>query len=259
MLFFFDIDGTLQAEDDGSIQQSTIDAIATLRRRGHKTFINTGRPRMNVLENITFMGFDGFVYGCGTEIVLDGNTLFRNIVDKDVCTHLAEEILACNAAPLYERSDALFLDNRSRILPQMKSLLDLYRSQGLPMSYMQERDDFSYDKFVIWYDEETDLNRFKEVIKGHFRFVDRGYGFAEMVPEGCGKADGITLITEMLGFDKSETVAFGDSLNDADMLHAAGLGIAMGGAELLAPHADYVTDEIKKDGIAKALQKYRFI
>ena len=41
-LIFFDIDGTLRAEEDGDLPQSTIDAIARARANGHKTFINTG-------------------------------------------------------------------------------------------------------------------------------------------------------------------------------------------------------------------------
>ncbi len=259
MLFFFDIDGTLQAEDDGFIPDSTVKAIAELRSKGHKTFINTGRTAMNVREDITFMGFDGFVYGCGTEMVFDGKTLIRNIVDKELCVSLAEEIYSCNAAPLYERSDAMFIDSRARILQSQQKLLDLYEKQGLPVYDMQSRSDFSYDKFVIWYDENTDLNRFKKLIEGKFRYVDRGFGFAEMVPVGCGKAEGIKAMAKALGADCKDTVAFGDSLNDADMLKAAGLGIAMGGAKLLAPHADYVTDYLKNNGIAKALVKYGFI
>ena len=39
---FFDVDGTLTSEIDGSIPQSTIDAIREARAAGNLMFINTG-------------------------------------------------------------------------------------------------------------------------------------------------------------------------------------------------------------------------
>ena len=55
-------------------------------------------------------------------------------------------------------------------------------------------------------------------------------------------------------------MAFGDSENDASMLRAAGIGVAMGNAtpEALAS-ADYVTDDAEKDGIYNALRHFGVI
>ena len=58
---FFDIDGTLTSEIDGSVPQSTKDAIRRARQNGHLMFINTGRCMQNVEERFREVGFDGYV------------------------------------------------------------------------------------------------------------------------------------------------------------------------------------------------------
>ena len=55
-------------------------------------------------------------------------------------------------------------------------------------------------------------------------------------------------------------MAFGDGENDIDMLHYAGIGVAMGNAsDLVKSNADYVTADIDDDGIEKALKHFGII
>ena len=93
---------------------------------------------------------------------------------------------------------------------------------------MPEDGDWYTDKFVIWYDGESDLEGFQAGLTGKFDYIDRGNGFAEMVPCGCSKATGMEKMVQLLGADRSHVFAVGDSLNDRPMLEAAGTGIAMG-------------------------------
>ena len=63
-----------------------------------------------------------------------------------------------------------------------------------------------------------------------------------------------------LGIPKENTYAFGDGLNDADMLEFCQYGIAVGNAkEALKEIADEVTDDIKDDGIYNSMKKYGLI
>ena len=61
---FFDIDGTLTSEIDGSIPESAVYAIRAARANGNLMFINTGRCFQNVEQRFRDVGFDGFVCGC---------------------------------------------------------------------------------------------------------------------------------------------------------------------------------------------------
>ena len=63
-----------------------------------------------------------------------------------------------------------------------------------------------------------------------------------------------------LGLTREQCIAFGDGGNDVTMLEYAGIGVAMGNAcEEAKATADYVTDDIMKDGLAKALEHFGLI
>ncbi len=96
---FFDIDGTLVTAD-GYCPSSAVDAIRSVRQTGGKTFINTGRTAMNVDASLREIGFDGYIYGCGTEMELDGKTLFHVTQTKACCAKIVSLTRACDVAVL---------------------------------------------------------------------------------------------------------------------------------------------------------------
>ncbi|HBK69858.1 MAG TPA: hypothetical protein DDZ91_14555 [Firmicutes bacterium] len=53
-----------------------------------------------------------------------------------------------------------------------------------------------------------------------------GYNQLVIRPQGVNKGSGLRTLTEILGIDIAETVAFGDWLNDLSMFNEAGLAIA---------------------------------
>lgn len=81
--------------------------------------------------------------------------------------------------------------------------------------------------------------------------------FADILPAGGGKPNGLAEMLKHFGWTKDEAIAFGDGGNDVAMLQYVGLGVAMGNAcDAAKAAADYVTADIDKDGIAKALQHF---
>ena len=73
---FFDIDGTLVSFETHKIPASTQEALKTLRDKGIKIFIATGRPQC-LINNLGDLEFDGYITVNGT---LNGLSLFnRNI------------------------------------------------------------------------------------------------------------------------------------------------------------------------------------
>ena len=81
--------------------------------------------------------------------------------------------------------------------------------------------------------------------------------FCDILPEGGGKPNGLAHTLAHLGLTREQCIAFGDGGNDVTMLEYAGIGVAMGNAcEEAKAAADYVTDDIMKDGLAKALEHF---
>ena len=87
-----------------------------------------------------------------------------------------------------------------------------------------------------------------------------GKKVVEGVPKGFSKATGIQVICEKLGLPHENTYAFGDSVNDLDMLKYVAHGIAMGnGMPEAKAAANYVTDDILEDGIYNACKHFGLI
>ena len=82
----------------------------------------------------------------------------------------------------------------------------------------------------------------------------------DLTLRGESKAKGILELVKHLNRSIQDTVAFGDGRNDIEMLSEVGLGIAMGNAAIEAKHvADFITDDVDKDGIVKALHHFSLL
>lgn len=65
---------------------------------------------------------------------------------------------------------------------------------------------------------------------------------------------GIPLILDYYGASIEDAVAIGDSMNDLNMIHLAGLGISMGNAmQEVRKAADYVAKDIDDNGLSDAI------
>ena len=79
----------------------------------------------------------------------------------------------------------------------------------------------------------------------------------ECVARGIDKGWGIEYLADYYGIPLSQVIAMGDSFNDAAMIKAAGLGVAMGNSpEPIKKLADVVADDNNADGVAKIIEKY---
>ena len=77
---------------------------------------------------------------------------------------------------------------------------------------------------------------------------------------GGGKSAGMQIFLDKYGFNRSESMAFGDGENDKEMLEYAGIGVAMGNAkDSVKAVADYVTDSVDDNGIENALRHFGLI
>ena len=89
-----------------------------------------------------------------------------------------------------------------------------------------------------------------------FAVTHSGAPFLEVLAEGVSKAWGLAKLCELLNIDRSEVLAFGDALNDAEMLAWAGRSVAMGNAESeVMAAANEVTLSNDEDGVAAVLER----
>lgn len=78
----------------------------------------------------------------------------------------------------------------------------------------------------------------------------------EAIPIEAGKKNALAFVLERIGITFSETAAFGDADNDAEMLHASGHGFAMAnGTKHAKEGADYLLPSNDEDGVALGIRK----
>ena len=79
----------------------------------------------------------------------------------------------------------------------------------------------------------------------------------EVMVDGAGKDHALWALCQHLCIDPAEVMAFGDNLNDMDMLRAAGIGVAMGNAlDLVKAEAQLVAPHHNESGLAQILREY---
>lgn len=259
---FFDIDGTLTSEIDGSIPKSAKEAIRHARENHHLMFINTGRCFQNVEQRFRDVGFNGYICGCGTNIYCDGKEVLHISQPHPVIMEILDAARAADVDILFESRNGVCFD-ASRPLTHPDAIRQ--RAAFLDRAYDLTADltspDFSWDKFVIWYRKPEQLDAFRKTSDLYFDCIDRGGTFREFVPYGYSKATGIQFVLDYYGITKENAYALGDSNNDLPMLSYLPNSIAMGNASpaSLKDQVSYVTANSSEDGIYLALKHFDFI
>ncbi|MFC7624080.1 Cof-type HAD-IIB family hydrolase [Microlunatus sp. GCM10028923] len=89
-----------------------------------------------------------------------------------------------------------------------------------------------------------------------FAVTHSGAPFVEILAEGVNKAWAVAKLSDHLGIDRAEVLAFGDAPNDAELLAWAGRGVAMANAHPEArAAATEVTVSNQDDGVAMILER----
>lgn len=123
---------------------------------------------------------------------------------------------------------------------------------------MFERD---WMKFGIGSNDQQKLAEIKEELLswGTLEITRSAPVNMEISVKGVTKESGVRQVCQMLGLSMSDVFAIGDSDNDAKLLKAAGLGVAMAnGEEHIKSIADVITATNNEDGVAQAIRKYVF-
>lgn len=78
--------------------------------------------------------------------------------------------------------------------------------------------------------------------------------YLEVLPPEVSKGEGLKRWSKFQGIPPESIVAFGDNMNDLELLSYAGWGVAMGSAPSAVKRtADQVTDSVEEGGIRRAL------
>ncbi|MCQ2493414.1 MAG: Cof-type HAD-IIB family hydrolase [Lachnospiraceae bacterium] len=256
---FFDIDGTLW-DSKFMVPESAKEAIRQFRASGNMAFICSGRARGNIIaKQLHDIGFDGVLAACGNHVELNGEVLYEKLLnDEQVkkCIEVAEKSgipIVLEGPKTHWISEKGFEND-----PYIDYLYEMLGDHAKVLrGYEPEMrvNKFSAD---VW--DNLDYESIKHELEDFLDFIEHDGVVVEFIPKGTSKATGIKWLCEYLKVDTEDTYAFGDSINDKDMLEFVGHGVCMGnGTEAAKAVAEYITTDIHDDGIYNAMKHYNLI
>jgi Cof subfamily protein (haloacid dehalogenase superfamily) len=252
--FFIDYDNTLFSHYTGIIPDSAFEALRRLKQDGHKLILSSGRNLGAELDELKAHGIipDATAGANGAILKINGETIHTSYLDPDVQHRLldfAKERGYCLVAG-YEGEWYASNPERmtrkqavTRLQPDIKGAAEFEKLRDVPMmSFFLDDTDEAIADLAAHFPE---LKLLRMAAK---------QGGADVVPKENGKAQAMKQLLDAFGATLSDAVAIGDSMNDIEMIKAAGLGIAMGNAmEEVQLAADYVAKHIDDDGLADAI------
>ncbi|MDA1475704.1 Cof-type HAD-IIB family hydrolase [Bacillus changyiensis] len=247
-IIFFDIDGTIY-DHDKQIPKSTKKTIQNLKEYGHHLFIASGRAPFMMTEVSEELGIDSFVSYNGQYVLYEGEVIYKNPLPTQSLQVLLDHSEQYGHPLVFMGEEGMGTNvaDHPYIHEGMGSLK--LKHPKLDRFYYKDRDIFQVLLFC---------DKSEEMMYRHFRefdFVRWHKCSTDILPASGSKAEGIKKVIEKLPFGITDTVAFGDGLNDLQMIEFVNTGIAMGNAvPELKDVAHFVTKPVDEDGIAYAVE-----
>ncbi|MBR1931347.1 MAG: HAD family phosphatase [Lachnospiraceae bacterium] len=265
-LIFLDIDGTLTVAGENVPPESALAAIRKSQAKGNKVFLCTGR-NLDMLSPLLKYGFDGVVASGGGYVAVGEEVLYdcpmtdtqKNTALESLHRHgVFCTIEAKDGSWGDENMDAFLKDQ-----PAGNSEIERWRkalSENLGIRPMSEYDGRPIYKVVIMCNEMKQLEEAKKLLEQDFRFVlqevpAHGCLNGELVNRQFDKGKGVELVCRKYNVPLEDSIGFGDSMNDLEMIQTVGVSVCMAnGAKALQEIADIVCPAVEEDGLAKAFE-----
>ncbi|WP_027107600.1 Cof-type HAD-IIB family hydrolase [Lacticigenium naphthae] len=252
----FDIDGTL-LDENKMILTSTKEAIHKLQNEGHTIAIATGRNAYMIQDILAEVNVDNYIVCNGAAGYLGNKLSYFDGLDKEGFADLLKETDKNNHSVIYQTAFEL----RRRTENINMNMVNAMQS----VDFSVPEQDFNFNQkndltqALIFYSEE-EKDHYEKGQFPQFRFVRWHESGVDILPINGSKFNTINALAIKLGFSMSNVIAFGDGMNDIEMISDVGTGVAMGNAvDEVKQKADYITESHNNHGIALALKHLKLI
>ena len=258
-----DLDGTL-LDSSSSVTRHTRAALDAARARGIHVVPVTARQPIGLRALAGDAGFDGWALcsnGAYATHLVDGRMLFAEELPAETILTLAEALRASIPGLLFasvREGGETFVAQHG--YAEIADLADHKRDPrtmgGVALDHVLAAPSL---KLVIRHPELAPTALFDALcglgLTG-FEATLSGAPFLEVMAEGVTKATGLARLCEHLDIERRDVVAFGDALNDVEMLRWAGHGVAMSGADdVVQDAADETAASNDDDGVVRVIER----
>jgi len=270
-LIFLDIDGTLTPAGSNQPPESAMEAVRRARKKGHLIFLCTGR-NPDMLAPVLKLGFDGAV-SCGGGYILSGNEVLFDCPMTEEQRETGMRLLKEQGVfRTIEAKDATFGDEdlgdflaqagegNSELVRWRKAL-----AEQLNIRPMSQYDGRPIYKIVFMCTAAEQLEPARAALEKDFSFVVQDVAAhnclnGELINRRFDKGRGVRIVAEHFGIPLEDTVGFGDSMNDLEMIDTVGVSVCMAnGSPQLKERSGIVCPAVDQDGLYKAFEQLELI
>lgn len=255
-----DLDGTL-LNHNKNISSITRDTMRSFSQRGYVFGIATGRS----IDTVIKLSHDWGIYDSIEFIIgMNGAQLYEKQTNQVQSLHrMKKEQINAIVAYTYTTNNNIYiyhLDNQTAYVRKY----DTYSTYIQNINHTSHIETLKLpiiipaDKLLIL-GEEDELIQFEKELVKHPEWKCKSYKTLpfclEIVHQLASKADAVEFYCKKKGFSLDSTVAFGDQMNDIELLSLVGYGVAMKNAcaEAKAVAKDITTYTNNQSGVAKYL------
>ena len=261
---FLDVDGTL-VSGHATMNPKVIDAINRARQNGHCVFICTGRNKTGIKYELAKADFDGIIASAGSYIEIDNKVIHSVYFNKLLVDKISKVFDENNIYYNYECTDVTYMSKKmvelfiggvnfeSGNIELEKMMQEEFKKFSIQDLSLYNNQDIHKICFIAT--DQIDVERAKKQLGYDVNMVihdifDATTINGELISKVDNKATAIKQVIDYLGIDKKDTIAFGDSMNDYEMINFVECGIAMGNAcKELKEVASRICRSVDEDGI----------
>lgn len=261
-LIALEVDGTLiNSKDD--ICPATLNYLKKLNKEGHKVIIASGRPIRGIRQYYTQLELDtpaicyngAYIYP-GKEVELNN---YKFAFPREIILNIIKDIG-------YDIIDNIILETNNDIylLHEDESLNRYFTKDGMVVHLGKVEDTLKEDTMtmLIKVKDVKDSDLIKSIVEKNknikLRFWSgHWYQISEIYYDHINKANALKYICNHYGIPLSDVIAFGDAINDLEILQEVGYGFAMCNCEdELRSQVKLITEfDNDHDGIMYELMK----
>ncbi len=261
-LIVFDVEGTL-IDDNKELSLKTILVLHKLQQKGMAISFATGKTFPSVEELIEALNIKVPIILSNGALIQRPNRemVFNEFLSGDVLRELLEASESCGADLVLYTPDHIFAKKETFNTDQMKAIYkERIEAIGSWAAIRMHLSQVCKVIFVNRLDIPL-ISRLKAdllvTFDGRVNFCAPTLNSIEILPFGVSKKTGLVHLAEVLHVSMEEVMAFGDQMNDLDIIEHAGIGVAVGNAvNELKEIADYVVGSNNEDGPAAFLEEY---
>lgn len=258
-LIFCDIDGTIL---DGSrkmerLTPETTYAIDCLKKTDY-VVIASGRCMGLLDKQIIKLDPSGFILCNGAYALMNDQKVFSACFERAAVDRIREVTLRNNGFYIFETLHEMYIDSLA------SEAFHLFMSGWAKMLKGFEEDRLADKPFhiaMIGFADEESCQRAGEQLKDVADLArHKGYYSYDVNIKGISKATGVNKLREYLNIPYENTYAFGDALNDLEMLQAVAHPVIMKNCDpALRSYGFEETDDVLDNGFYRYLLTNKLI